>query len=544
MRAELILTGGRVWAGWNLPAATAVAIAGGKILAVGSDAGIAALAGPGTPRIELAGRLVTPGLIDSHIHMTWYGSGLRDLSLWQTTTLDQLLSQVRQRAEAAPRGTWIKANGHDEERLDVGRHPTRDELDRAAPDHPVYLIRRCGHVFLCNSMALHLAGIGDDTQPPSGGVIERAGGRATGLIAETTREWIKRAQPARSHEDLVEAIRAGSRTLSKAGITGVMEAGVGRITGSIAEYDAFRAVAADRSLSVRVDMAITADAAGILPQLIARGVAYGDGCELAWVGPAKLYADGSAGGRTAAMFEPYAGSDARGVLIYEQMETLAAQMTACRRAGFQVAIHAIGDRAIEQVLQAFDQAQRAVPCSLPPNRIEHGGFMNPAQIRRAVLLGLVVSPQPVFVRDVGDSYVTALGPERAQHAYPMRDWIDAGLLPAAGTDAPVTQPDPLANLLAMVQRRTRSGTVVGPDQRISIDEALRAYTESGAVAQGKGDRRGRLVPGMDADIAVFSQDFRADPEGLLTGTACDLTLLGGRPVWDRLGCCPVGETLG
>lgn len=536
MKADLLLHGGHVWCGPGRQLAQAVAIRSGEILAVGRDDEVLALAHSRASRVNLRGRLVTPGLIDSHIHMLAFGVGMGELDFRETTRLADILAAIRTRAAEAGPGRWIKTRAHDDQRLDVRRHPTRQELDAVAPDNPLVMIRTCGHVFVCNSRALALGGIDERTPVPPGGVIERAGGRLTGLVAETARELIKAAQPRRSRDDLKEGFLRGARYLCALGITGVMEAGVGRMTGSIEEFRALEDLAADRSLPVRVNMAITAGEHGIIDEVLESGRRFGEGNDLAWIGPAKLHTDGSAGGRTAAMSVPYHGQDCTcGVLIYDD-EEFAQKVIRHHCNGFQVAVHAIGDRAIEQTIGAFERADRIQPVMGRRHRIEHCGFPTPDHIARMVRIGLVPSPQPVFMHDFGDAYLDLLGDERAAAGYPMRSWLAAGLMPAIGTDAPVSRPEPLTNLYAAVTRRTRGGAIVGANERIDIDEALTAYTAAGAFAQHAEHRRGMLGAGMAADLAVFSEDFvRADAAAVLPQAQCDLTILAGRVVHDRHG---------
>jgi predicted amidohydrolase YtcJ len=430
----------------------------------------------------------------------------------------------------------VKGLGHDDQILDVRRHPSREELDAVAPDNPVYLIRTCGHVYQCNSLALSLAGIDIDTPVPPGGVIERNAGRLSGLIAETARDFVKQAVPKRTIEELAAGVMRGGRLLASRGVTGVMEAGVGRMTGDTAEFEAFRVLADAGSLPVRVCMAITTGERGIVEQLRSEGLRPGDGGDLAWIGPAKFHTDGSAGGQTAAMTLPYHGGECGcGTLIHED-EAFYQAVRRLHDAGYQIVVHAIGDRAIEQVIASFDRIDGDSPVKERRHRIEHCGFVQADQIAAMQRLGLVASPQPIFMYSFGDIYTKLLSAERADHAYPLRTFYEAGLTPAVGTDAPVCLPDVMANFYNMLTRRTVSGAVVGGDERVDIDVALYCYTEAGAYAQFQEERRGTIEPGKDADIAIFSRDFtQAGDPAILFDTECDLTILGGRVTHDRLG---------
>lgn len=532
---ETIFTNGSIWPGRGRPRAEAVAVSEGLIVALGSSEKIEELAGPTTRRIDLGGRLLTPGLIDSHLHLLPLGANLLALDVRGTRGLDDLLSRIAERAVVTPPGQWIKVVGHDDQLLDARRHPTLEELDAAAPRNPVYLLRTCGHIYICNSAALALAGIDENTPAPAGGVIERRDGRLTGMIAETTRDMIKAALPRRTLAELVDAVLAGGQSLAAMGITGVMEAGVGRMTGDYREFEAFTLTADDGRLPLRVCMAITTGPSGLIDQVKANGFRPGDGSELAWVGPAKFHVDGSAGGGTAAMSAPYSDDCGCGVLIHDD-ESFHEALREQHDDGFQIAIHAIGDRAIEQVIQTFARIDKAGPVAGRRHRIEHCGFSDGDQIAAMRRFGLIPSPQPVFMHDFGEAYVRMLGEERAAGAYPIRRWIDAGLCPAVGTDAPVCLPDPMTNIYAMLTRETREGMVVGPEERVDIETALWSYTEAGAYAQLHEGRRGVLEVGKDADLAVFSQDFSGDAAAdLVRETKCDLTMVGGRIVHDRRG---------
>lgn len=533
MNVDTILSNGTVWTGRGRPRAEAVAIADGSIVAVGSNEEVEAFGDRATRRIDLEGRLLTPGLIDSHLHLLPLGANLLALDVRGTRRLDDLLARIAARATTEPAGRWIKVVGHDDQLLDARRHPTLAELDAAAPNNPVYVLRTCGHIYVCNSAALALAGIDDQTPAPPGGVIERKDGRLTGMIAETTRDMIKGALPRRTLSELVDAVLAGGQSLAALGIAGVMEAGVGRMTGDYREFEAFTQTASDGSLPLRVCMAITTGPTGLIDQVKANGLRPGDGNALAWIGPAKFHVDGSAGGGTAAMNAPYSTDCGCGVLIHDD-ESFYEALRQQHEDGFQIAIHAIGDRAIKQVIDAFDRIDRASPVAGRRHRIEHCGFSDPEQIAAMRRLGLIPSPQPIFMYDFGESYARLLGDDRAANAYPMKRWIEAGLVPAAGTDSPVCLPDPMTNIYAMLTRETRSGAVIGPDERVDIETALWSYTEAGAYAQGREDRRGTIDVGKDADLAVFSQDF-VGPTAieLVRETECDLTLVGGRIVHDR-----------
>ena len=535
--ADCILTGGRVWKGKALGFDEALAIADGKVLATGSNADIAALAGPDTSVIELNGRLATPGLYDAHLHLHMYGISMAELDLRPKVvpTLVELLELVREKAATLPKGTWITGRGYDHFKLETGRHPFREELDQVAPDHPVYLVRTCGHLAVANTAALTLAGITEDTPSPEGGLIERANGRLTGLLAETGREPIIAILPELSVEDLISAIERGGESLLSYGITSCMEAAIG-IREGWPEMEAYLQARKQNRLPVRVYGTIMGDKTrSILDRATEAGMITGQGDEMFRHGPVKIFTDGSAGGRTAAMTWAYLGNDPddKGLLCIPDQEELNAMVLKAHRAGFQMAIHAIGDAAIDEVLNAYEAALADTPAPDRRHRIEHCGWLRPDQLQRMVDMHIIPVPQPSFLYWFGDLYLTVAESHYVEDSHPYRDWINAGLEPSASTDCPVTEVDPRPVLYNLITRKSSAGTVIGPKQKLSVEEALHAYTYSSAYGSHEEKVKGQLVPGQLGDVAVWDRDlFKIDPEEILT-TNCDLAILGGRVVFDR-----------
>lgn len=535
--ADCALTGGRIWQGKGLGFAEALAIRDGKVAAVGTAAEIAALTGPETRVIELNGRLATPGLNDAHMHLHFYGLAMTEVDLRPktVTTLDGLLDALRAKAAETPKDQWITGRGYDHFQLDVGRHPHRDELDEACPDHPVYIVRTDGHLAVANSRALELAGITEDTESPEGGLIERRDGRLTGLVAETGREPIMAVLPEPSVEDYVTAIERGGRDLLSYGITSCMEAAIGLRSGW-PEMEAYLLARREGRLPLRVYGCIMGDKFhSILDRAMAAGMVTGGGDEMFRHGPVKIFTDGSAGGRTAAMTRPYLGDDPedKGLLCIPDQQELNMLVLNAHRAGFQMAIHAIGDAAIEQVLNAFDAALADTPARDRRHRVEHCGWLRPDQMDRMVEMGAIPTPQPSFMYWFGDLYCSVLERDRVEASHPYRTWLEAGQDPPASTDCPVTEIDPRPVIYNLVTRKTSAGTVLGADQRLSMEEALHAYTAASAHAAHEEDVKGRLIPGHLGDVAVWDRDFfEIDPEEILTAN-CDLTILGGRVVHDR-----------
>lgn len=532
--ADLVLQNGPVYLGLREGYASAVALWAGKVLATGTPADMAPLIGPGTKVIDLAGRMATPGFYEAHLHLLPLGLTMKELDIRPrfVRTLDGLLEMIAQAAAKAKPGEWILARGYDHFELDVKRHPHRTELDRAAPNNPVYIVRACGHLSVANSLALKLAGVDETTPVPAGGAIEQVNGVLTGLMAENGRDPVKKVIPDPTDEELVAAIERAGRYCNSFGITSVMDAAVG-MRSRYREVAAYRTAQRTGRLPVRTNMCLLGGHNGIVEQCFADGLVTGAGDDWLSVGPVKIFTDGSAGGRTAAMSLPYLGEpETKGIfcLTDAEMDALTRDYHA---KGYQLAVHAIGDAAIEQTLNAMENGLNDHPDADRRHRIEHCGFNSKEQIARMVRLGIEPVPQPVFIYDFGDLYLSVLEADRVEACYPMRDWIEAGLKPAASSDAPVCDANIWPNIYTMLTRKTARGTVISPDQTLTIDEVISAYTEFGAYVNRCEDSRGRLLPGMAADVAIFSRDLStATPEQLLHETRCDMTIIAGKVVYE------------
>lgn len=534
--ADAIFHNGVIWRGYEDGQCAALAVFDGRVLAAGSDEDILKLRGPDTEVTDLEGRFATPGLNDAHLHLMALGMTMLqvDASPESAPTLAALQEKIRERAAATPAGDWVIARGYDQTKIDTKRHPHRSELDEAAPDHPVLLVRACGHVSIGNSRALALAGIDENTPEPAGGVIEKVNGKLTGLLAETAQQLLRGATPEPTVEQLIEAAEMGGNYLLSQGITSCMDAAVGMIAG-FSEVQAYNFARTSGRLPVRVWQVLLGDPErSVVEQCYEAGLVSGVGDEMVQVGAVKIFLDGSAGGRTAWMRKPYPGEDeTTGVQVLES-EVLERLVQDYHDKGYQLACHAIGDGAIEQLITAYEKALAANPGEDRRHRIEHCGYSDAEHHRRMQAAGILPCPQQVFVYDFGDSYISVLGEERTLSCYPLRTWTDLGLKPATGSDAPVCKPDPWPNVYNMVTRKTWKGTVMDARECVSIEEALRAYTEYGAYSQKLEHEKGRLIPGQLADIAVFSRNLlQAEPDEILKDTHCEMTILGGKVVYRR-----------
>ena len=535
LHADLILHNGRIWRGREEGISEAVAVWQGKVLATGSNIEMLSLKGPQTEVIDLEGRFASPGLIDNHLHLISTGitMGWVDATPAATPTLAALMATLAERAAVTPKGGWVRARGYDQVKLDVGRHPTREELDRAVPDRPVLLTRACGHVAIANSLALTLAGVTEATPVPDGGVIGLTDGRLNGFLAENAQNLVKAAMPEVTTDELIDGIERAGRYLLSLGITSCMDAAVGQLSG-FAEIQAYEMAKLSGRLPVRVWLTLLGDpGVSIVEDCWRAGIISGAGDDMLRVGGVKVFLDGSAGGRTAWMTKPYQGEpDNIGVKMLPDAE-VEVIVNSCHDRGYQMACHAIGDGAIEQLITAYEKALAANPDPDRRHRVEHCGFTTPEQDERMKAAGILPAPQMAFIHDFGDSYISVLGEERGKASYRIGTWMRMGLKPSTGSDAPVCSPDPFPNLHAMITRKTGKGTVMDDAERLSREEALQAYTEYGAFSQKAEAVKGRLVPGQWADIAVFDNDLLEAPtDTILSGTRCLLTLLAGRVVHD------------
>lgn len=536
IHADLVLRGGKIWTGYGNPVVQAIAIFGNKVLASGSDAEIAALIGPATQVVDLAGRFAMPGLNDAHLHLISTGllRGKVDATAEAAPTRAALIAALQARAAETPKGEWVTARGFDQTRYPDGLMPTAQEIDAALPDHLVSVTRACGHVTIANTAAMAAAGIFLDTPDPEGGVIGREGGQLTGMLAENAQQMLYDVQPIPTLDQIIDAIEAGGLHLIEYGITSCMDAATGQIDG-MTEIRAYHLAERDGRLPVRVWATLLGDPSqSIVEPCHAVGLVTGVGSDMFRIGGVKIFADGSAGGRTAWMTQAYVGQpDNFGVQMLPD-EVLFDLVQRYHDMGYTLVCHGIGDAAIDQLVRAYEVIRRTDPDNIRRDRIEHCGYVNDAMNQRMKAAGILPAPQQAFIHDFGDAYVAVLGPERGLRSYPIGTWDRMGMKPSTGSDAPVCSPNPFPNLHAMLTRQTYKGTVMDASEILTPEQALRAYTEHGAYSQGAEARKGRLEPGMLADIAVFSRDLlTAPPEDILHDTRCEMTILDGRIVFDR-----------
>lgn len=508
------------------PTATTVAIRDGRILAVGSNNDLANLTGV-TERIDLNGRCVTPGLVDAHVHFKNFAIARLRVNLDGCSSLDEALSRIRQQAAAENGESWLQGWGWGQDQWAERAFPTAAALDRIVPDRPAYLTHKSGHAAWANSRALQLAGITAATADPPGGQIQRADdGQPTGVLFEEAMKLVSTHIPPPTEAEIVAAMRQAQTYCWQVGLTGVHDFD-GRSC-----FHALQTLYQNGELGLRVVKNIPV---ALLEEAVGVGLRSGFGDDWLRIGGIKIFADGALGPKTAAMVEPYEGEpDNRGIVVVDKEEMLQHALWASA-AGLSLTVHAIGDRANHDVLDVYaavrQQEQRQPPAQPLRHRIEHVQILHPSDLERLAQLNVIASMQPTHATsdiEMADRYWG----ERTRHSYAWRTMLDTGALLVFGSDAPIEAIDPLPGLHAAVTRRRASG-FPGPDgwhpeQRLTMPEAVQAFTLAAAETSGQVARQGSISPGKLADLTIFSQDIFTIPTDELLTVEIAGTMVNGR----------------
>jgi predicted amidohydrolase YtcJ len=525
--AELVLRGGRVFVAKG-KTATAIAVQGDRVVAVGDAAAVAGLIGPRTRVVELKGRLVTPGFNDAHVHFLSGGFGLLSVDLRDAKDEADFARRIGEYAKTLPRGTWIQEGNWDHEGWPSKTLPTRQLVDPVTPDHPVFVQRLDGHMGLANSLALRRAGISRETEDPPGGTVGRdASGEPTGILKDNAMELVSRVIPEASREMNLRAARAALTEAARRGVTTIQD---NSAEDALPTYQELRARG---ELTARMYVWRYADA---MESLVRAGVRTGRGDDWIRLGALKILSDGSMGAGTAAFFEPYADDPGTSGLLLHPVPELERMIREADAAGFQLAVHAIGDRANALVLDAFEKAAKANGPRERRFRIEHAQVVRKQDLARYKALGVVASIQPSHCIDDMRWAEKRIGRARSRDAYNFRSFTAAGISVAFGTDWSVEPLDPRLGLYAAVTREFPGGGPPGgwfPEETITLEEAIDLYTRGSAYAEFAEKEKGTLEPGKLADLVVFAADlFDVPPRAILT-TPLDLTVVGGRVVYER-----------
>ena len=513
------------------PGASAVAVAGGRIVGIyDGEPDVTA-----KDVIDLRGLTLIPGFHDAHNHMIGFGLSLTEVDL-RTGSQDELYARVAAKAATTPEGEWVIGSGYDQTR--IGAHPHRDALDAIAPNHRVWLKHTSSHMCVVNSLVLADLGIGETVPQVDGGrVTVDAAGRPTGLLEERAQELVGNLTHPYPLSTLTDAVNAAGRRYLAEGITSVTEAGVGGgwIGQSPVELAAYVNARDQGRLHVRVELMVISDAfhpLGAHPSDgietgIDLGLRTGFGDDWLRLGPMKIFTDGSLVGRTAAMSAPFEGDPGNSGYLQAGADQLTEMIVEAHRAGWRVAAHAIGDRAIDLALDAFADAADQYPRVRPRHRIEHFAAARPDQVARAAKLGVVAVGQGRFASELGDGMLAAVGANRAAWLYRQRSLLDAGMVLPGSSDRPVASGAPLLGIHDMVNRRTGTGAPFNIAEAITAAEALRAYTWGSAYAAKQERIKGSISPGKLADFTVLSEDPTAVAPDRIAGLEVVATFLDG-----------------
>jgi predicted amidohydrolase YtcJ len=534
--ASLVLLNGKIWTvNDRQPRAEAVACLGSRIVAVGSNGEIRKWIGAGTEAIDLGGKLVLPGFNDAHVHFFSGGENLASVQLRDAKSEDEFRKRIAEFAAKQPAGRWITGGDWDHENWNPARLPTRQSIDAVTAGHPVFVNRLDGHMALANSQALKLAGITRDTPDPPGGTIVRdAAGEPTGVLKDAAMERMHGVHgviPAPSEDQIADAVRAATRYAAENGVTSVQD-----MSAAPEILRVYQALLADGELTVRIS--------GHQPlatwqRLAAVGLHADFGGEKLHIGALKGFADGSLGSTTALFFEPYLDAPNTSGLANSEMipeSKMQAHILGADRAGLQVAVHAIGDKANHTVLGMYEEAARQNGARDRRFRIEHAQHLRMEDIPRFGKLHVIASMQPYHCIDDGRWAEKRIGPERAKGTYAFRALLDSGAVLAFGSDWDVAPMQPLIGIYAAATRRTLDGKHPNgwvPEQKITVAEAIRAYTMGSAYASFDEKIKGSIEPGKLADMVVVSDDILSIPAVEIEKARVETTVFDGKVIYHR-----------
>jgi hypothetical protein len=526
--ATLAIRNARVWTGNpRQPWAEAVVARGERLIAVGSNAEVERYLGTGTRVIDAKGQLLVPGFNDAHVHFIDGGFRLASVQLRDAKTPDEFIARIKAFAASVPKGTWITGGDWDHE-LWGGELPRREWIDAVTPDHPVWVNRLDGHMSLANSAALRAAGVTAATPEVAGGSIVRGpGGEPTGILKDNAQQLVDRVKPPPSEEMSDRALEAAMRYVAEQGVTSVQNMGTWE---ELAVFE--RAHAAGR-LRTRISSAVPLETWERLRDTVARR---GRGDSWLRIGGLKGYVDGSLGSHTAAFLAPFTDAPGDKGLLVNTPGDLYAWTSGADKAGLHVMVHAIGDRAIRLQLDTFARVAAENGPRDRRFRIEHAQHIAPEDVKRFAEQGVIASMQPYHAIDDGRWADRVIGPERSKTTYAFKSLLDAGATVAFGSDWYVAPPTPLEGIYAAVTRRTLDDRNPGgwvPEQRIGVEDALRAYTAAGAYASFEEREKGSLEPGKLADLALIDRDLTRVPPETLRDARVVLTVVGGQIVFER-----------
>lgn len=533
--ADMVLRHATVYTGEAAsPKAEAVAIKDGKILFVGSDAGVAKYVGPATRSLDLRGRFVYPGFVDAHAHFIGIGQREMTLNLEGTSTKAAFLAKVEAAVKRAKPGEWVTGRGWIETFWSPPIFPTRHDLDQIAPDNPVVLTRADGHASIANSAALKIAGVTSTSTAPPGGAINLDGdGQPTGMLIDAAQGVVRRHVPSTTTADIERALELASQRETSLGWTQVQDA-----HGTWSEVALMRKLYGEGKIKVRLYKTISGPSSDA-DKLIAQGPGQPEFNDRFVVRDIKVVLDGALGSRGAAMMTPYSDDPHTSGLITTDTIAVKGMLERALRAGIQVETHAIGDRANHIILDMYAAALKGVPPSErkvkePRWRVEHAQIITPADLPRFKQLGLIASMQPSHA--IGDLFFvpSRIGMERIKGAYAWETFLKMGVPVAGGSDAPVERGEPMIEFYAAVARKSldgKSGPGWHPEEKVTRAQALRMFTWYPAFAAFEEDRHGSITRGKAADFTVLDADIMTIPEAKILTTKNLMTIIGGEVVF-------------
>ncbi|MBP3041502.1 amidohydrolase [Bacillaceae bacterium Marseille-Q3522] len=500
----------------------AIAIKKERIAALGTNTDVLALAGKGTELIDLQGKTVLPGFIDAHQHL--FNSGFNLLYVHcNQSSIKEMAEVLYQRSLEMEADEWVIGWGYDEANLKEGRQPVAADFPKIK--NPLLITRYCAHTAVVNETALKLSNITATTSVKNGGIVRDETGCATGILKEEAISLVKKVMPPYTMKQMKEAINLVSAHNLSFGITSVHEAGLGFFSNSLAEYDVLQEMAAENHLPIRIYAMILEK---FFPEATDKKLLPQSGNDYLKIGTIKLFADGTISGKTAAVSHPYNESaDHQGMLMYTD-EELEEKVLMAHKNGYQIAIHAIGDRAVAQVTDTYEKVLKKLPRKDHRHRIEHAMVTN-AQIRAKMeQLQLIPVLQPTLVYQAGDVYKENLHPSMIGEVFATRKLLTSGLFPAGSSDFPITPCSPLLGIYAAISRKTANGNIFAQENRIGLEEAIKMYTINAAKASFEENKKGSLEIGKFADLTILPPHFLAYSAEEIKNSAVEMTVVGGK----------------
>jgi predicted amidohydrolase YtcJ len=530
--ADLIVTNANVWTvDSKLPKAQAVAIIGDRIVAVGSQADVQGWRGASTRVIDAGGRLVLPGFNDAHVHFVSGGQQLDAVDLNDATTAEEFVKRVAQQASKTPKKQWITGGDWDETKWSPAQLPTKEMIDAVTPDNPVFLNRYDGHMSLANSIALRLAGVTASTpDPPGGSIVRDAQGNPTGALKDAAMGYVFKVIPPLSHDQRLHAVQRALSHAASLGVTSVQD-----MNPEYADIAVYSELLDRGQLTTRIY------AAPLITQLddqVKIGIRRAFGSPYLRIGALKAYADGSLGSATAYFFEPFADQPNNHGLLSDEMHPISLmhdRMMKADAAGLQLCTHAIGDAGISAILDIYTDLVKVHGKADRRFRIEHAQHMAAKDFARFADLGVIASVQPYHAIDDGRWAEKRIGHDRASRTYAFRTFLNDGVRLAFGTDWNVAPLNPMLTLYAATTRATLDGKNPNgwfPEQKLTVVEAVQAYTMGSAYAEFQDQEKGSITPGKLADMVIVNDDiFQIDPVKI-RDVKVTKTIVGGKVVWE------------